>query len=276
MLNKNSIILLSAICFTILLSGKTKKTLVINGSESMIKVTQLIAKECYHNTEFDVQINEVESNAAIQSLLDKKCDIAMSSRRMRSDEKLRAKLSKIVIVETIAALDGIVFIVNHNNPITQLSRSNIIDIYSGKANNWKDFGGNNNKIHITIKDNDGSYTLFKENIMEEKTVTVSVFKMPGSEGIVQTIAQLTNSIGFIQFSYLDSTVKALNYAADNTTYIQPSKASIKNKSYPLTQPIYYYYLAENAEKAKPFIDAVVSSRAQEIFDKNGFVTLTRK
>lgn len=276
-MQKTVFILVGVILICILfIEGKSKKILLIQGSESLVNVTRKIAEACYTNPDVTPQVEEVSSELALANLIEKTCDIVMSSRRMRADEKLRAKLKGFIVNEKIVALDGIVFIVHPSNPITRLSRSNIIDIYSGKNTNWSTYGGPNAKIHITIKDDDGTYAIFKDNIMEQKALTVSTFKMPGSEGIVQTIAQIPNSIAFIPFSFIDTTIKVLDYSVNDIKYVEATKESIKNKSYPLTQPIYCYYIEENAEKAKPFIEAIMSSQGQNILTENGFATIVKK
>lgn len=57
------------------------------------------------------------------------------SRDVKEEENPDGKFEVITI-----ALDGIAVIVNPNNPVSDLTKEQIADIFTGKITNWKDLG----------------------------------------------------------------------------------------------------------------------------------------
>ena len=79
------------------------------------------------------------SGSGIQAVSEGRCDIGLSSRALKDDEKA-------TLTETVVALDGIAMIVNPENPVSDLTVEQIADIYTGKITNWSEVGGNDAEI----------------------------------------------------------------------------------------------------------------------------------
>ena len=57
------------------------------------------------------------------------------------------------------------------------------------------------------------------------------------------------------------------------TYVNPTVENAKNKTYPITRPLYYYYLTSAEKVVKPYVDFVLSTEGQKIVAEIGFVPL---
>ena len=112
-------------------SGKTDAAVSTDGSTSMQKVISTLGEsfmQKYSGTKFTY--NPTGSGSGIQAVSEGRCDIGLSSRALKDDEKAAG------LKETIVALDGIAIIVNPENPVADLSIEQIADIYTGAITNW--------------------------------------------------------------------------------------------------------------------------------------------
>ena len=53
--------------------------------------------------------------------------------------------------------DALVFLANRSNPVHSLTRSQIVDIYSGRTTNWKEMGGKDRKIQAFQRPMESDY-----------------------------------------------------------------------------------------------------------------------
>jgi phosphate-binding protein len=124
-----------------------RKNIVLKGSDTVLPLGQKEAEVFMKkNTDFSVTVVGGGSGVGISSLMDGTTDIAMSSRPLKMDEKLKMENKSIVPVETIIAYDALAVVVHPSNPVSKLTREQITDIFTGKITNWKEVGGKDLKI----------------------------------------------------------------------------------------------------------------------------------
>ena len=124
------------------LAGCAKKDaspVTTDGSTSMEKVIGTLGEAFKEKEGIDVTYNPTGSGSGIQAVSEGRCDIGLSSRALKDDEKA-------ALTETTVALDGIAMIVNPENPVSDLTVEQIADIYTGKITNWSEVGGNDAAI----------------------------------------------------------------------------------------------------------------------------------
>ena len=121
--------------------GAAGGTVSTDGSTSMEKVIGGLA-EAFEaaNEGTTVTYNPTGSGSGITAVSEGRCDIGLSSRSLKEEEKSQG------LQETILAYDGIAIIVNPENPVTDLSLEQIAKIYTGEITNWKEVGGNDAEI----------------------------------------------------------------------------------------------------------------------------------
>ena len=113
-------------------TGATEKV-VIGGSSSVSPVMEKL-KEAYVavNPDADIEIQTSDSTTGMTDAAAGTCDIGMASRDLK-DEELAAGLTNTVI-----ANDGIAVIVNKENPVSNLTKDQIMNIYTGNVTAWDD------------------------------------------------------------------------------------------------------------------------------------------
>lgn len=108
-----------------------KGELTISGSSSVYPVMEVLV-EAYMALNKDVKITLLQSDSTtgLNDLAGNKVDIALSSRNLKDAEIEKG------LVPTVIAQDGIVVIVNKDNPVSSLSSSEVRDIYLGLLTSW--------------------------------------------------------------------------------------------------------------------------------------------
>jgi phosphate transport system substrate-binding protein len=98
--------------------------------------------------------------------------------------------------------------------------------------------------------------------------------MPATGAIVQSVSQTKGAIGYVGLAYLESDIKPIKVSYDaGKTFVTPSVENAKNDTYPITRPLYYYYLNSSEKIVKPFVDFVLSAEGQKIVGDIGFVPI---
>ncbi|MEG2068118.1 MAG: substrate-binding domain-containing protein, partial [Tannerellaceae bacterium] len=118
----------------------------------------------------------------------------------------------------------------------------------------------------------GTYEFFKENVLKNKNYMSSILSMPATGAIIQSVGQTKGAIGYVGLAYVNKEVKPLHVSYNaGKSYIEPSLANAKNKSYPIVRPLFYYYDAKSEAKVKPYIDYVLSAEGQGLVKEVGYI-----
>jgi phosphate transport system substrate-binding protein len=250
----------------------------IKGSDTVLPLSQKEAESYMKSNKSNkIIVTGGGSGVGLAALVDNTTDIAMSSRKIKMDEKMKLQDAGRAFKETIVAYDALSVIVNPNNKVSQLTREQLEGIFTGKIKNWKEVGGDDMPIVAYSRESSsGTYEFFKDHVLNKKNYASSVLNMPATGAIVQSISQTKGAIGYIGLAYMEKNVKALKVSYDKgKTYIEPSMETAKNKSYPIVRPLYYYYLTTVEKNVKPFIDYVLSAEGQKIVEQVGYIPLTK-
>lgn len=246
----------------------------VKGSDTCLPISQKEAETFMKKSQgSSISITGGGSGVGFSSLISGTTDIAQASRSMKMDEKMKMKDAGKAYVETIIAHDALSVIVNPSNKINELTREQLEGIFTGKITNWKYLGGNDLKIIVYSRESSsGTFEFFKEHVMNKKNYAATALLMPATGAIVQSVSQTEGAIGYVGLAYLDKSVKPIKVSYDKgKTYVAPSVESAKNKTYPVTRPLYYYYLKTTEKMVKPYIDFILSSEGQKIVLDEGYV-----
>lgn len=243
-------------------TGNAGGTVTTDGSTSMSKVIGALSEAYESDTGVTVTYNATGSGSGIQAVQEGRCDIGLSSRSLKDEEKAKG------LEETTLALDGIALVVNPENPVSDLDLETISKIYTGEISNWKDVGGNDSDIVLIGREagsgtRDGfesiTYTTDKCQYRQELTSTGDV---------IATVASNPNAIGYASLSAVKDSVKALKVAG-----VAPSEETVKDGSYVVQRPFVLVTVKDKAlsENAKKFMEFVTSKSANDIISDAGVV-----
>jgi phosphate transport system substrate-binding protein len=248
---------------------------VIKGSDSVLPLGQKVAEQFMKsNKNVNISVVGGGSGVGIAALIDGTTQIAMTSRPIKMDEKLKLQAAGRQYKEVKIAYDALSIIVNPGNKVTQLTREQIEGIFTGKIKNWKEVGGDDMKIVAYAREtSSGTYEFFKEHLLNRKNYASTCLNMPASGSVVQSVSQTKGAIGYVGLAYVDKSVKAIGVSTDKgKTYVKPSIATAKNKTYPIVRPLYFYYPSKSEATVKSFIDYVIGKTGQGLVSQIGYIT----
>lgn len=246
----------------------------VKGSDTCLPLTQSEAESFMSkNKAAKITVTGGGSGVGISALMDGTTDIAMSSRKMKFDEKVKLQEAKKNTKEVVVAYDALAVVVHPSNKVSNLTREQLEGIFTGKIKNWKEVGGADMKIVAYSREtSSGTYEFFKESVLKNKNYMNGILSMPATGAIIQSVSQTKGAIGYVGLAYLNDDVKPIHISYDGgKSFTEPSFANAKNKSYPVVRPLFYYYDVKNEGKAKPFIDFVLSPEGQTIVKKVGYI-----
>ncbi len=259
-------------------SLSTKTSITIKGSDTVLPLAQKEAESFMKvNADASVTVIGGGSGVGITALMEGTTDIAMSSRPLKMEEKLKFEEKQLKLSEVIIANDALAVIVNPKNKIAQLTKEQISDIYTGKIKNWKEVGGSDMKIIVYSRESSsGTYEFFKEHVMDKKNYDATVLNMPATGAIVQSVGQTDGAIGYIGLAYETKEVKNLAVSYDQgKTFVLPSVAAAQDGTYPVARPLFFYFDSTKESTVKPLVDYILSETGQAEVLEVGYVPLKK-
>lgn len=238
-------------------------TVTISGSTSVQPLAQILADEFNNeNPDTKIDIQAGGSSTGIKNANTKVTDIGNSSRSLKEEEKAWG------LDENTIAIDGIAIVINPNNSVENLSKDDLIKIFTGEITNWKDVGGADREI-IVINREDGSGTrgAFEEILgIEGKSRKDALIS--NENGVVKaTVSSKEDAIGYMSLGYVDQSVKTLK--VDD---IEPSVENIKSGKYPISRPFLMVTKGEVKPEVQTFLDFVLSQKGQKIVEEQGYLS----
>lgn len=267
-----TVIALAVFCLSA--SNAQKVVFKIKGSDTVLPLSQKEAENYMKkNAGSSITVTGGGSGVGFSALMSGTTDIAQSSRAIKMDEKLKMQDAGKAFKEVIVAYDALAVIVHSSNKVNELTREQLEGIFTGKITNWKEVGGADLKIIVYSREtSSGTYEFFREHVLNKKNFAPSALLMAATGAIVQSVSQTPGAIGYVGLAYLEKNIKALKVSYDKgKTFVTPSLENAKNKSYPITRPLFYYYLAKSEKQVKPFIDYILSEEGQKSVLNVGYV-----
>lgn len=241
----------------------TGGTVSTDGSTSMEKVIGALGESFMEaNSGTTFTYNPTGSGSGIQAVSEGRCDIGLSSRALKDDEKASG------LKETTLALDGIAIIVNPQNPVKDLSLEQIAKIYTGEITNWKDVGGNDAEIVLIGREAGSGTRDGFESITETKDACQYRQELTSTGDVITTVSQNPNAIGYASLAAIKDSVKALTVNG-----VAPTEATVKDGTYLVQRP-FVLVTKEGAalsETAQKFFDFATSADAASIISAAGAV-----
>jgi phosphate transport system substrate-binding protein len=248
-------------------------SITIKGSDTMVLLGQRWAEEYMKkNLGTTVQVTGGGSGTGISALINGTTDICQASRSMKDaeKEKLRDRYATTG-TEIAVARDGLSVYVNAASPINELSMDQLKLVFTGKIQNWKELGGPDAKILVYSRENSsGTYVFFKEHVLKNADYTVRAQSMPGTAAVVDAVAKDKNGIGYGGAAYAKG-IKVIKVKQDaQSPGVAPNEAHVKDGSYPLSRPLFFYLRNKPAGDIGKFVDFVLSPAGQTIVNKVGY------
>lgn len=257
-----SLVLVSAGC-----SGSdSEQTLTITGSSTVAPVVADAAKK-YEAAHPEIRI-EVQTGGSSRGIADARsglADLGMISRSLKDDE---TDLQSHRI-----AMDGVCLIVHESNPLTELSRQQIIDIYSGKIGAWNELGGAAEDV-VVVSKAEGRATLevfLGYTGLDSADIQKDV-EVGENQHAIKTVAGNPNAIGYVSIgaaaSEADAGTPIKLVMCDG---IPATTLAVAKGDFPITRPLQVVSKGELSELSTAFLSFLQSPDINEIVEDHLYV-----
>lgn len=255
---------------------KAPRVEVIPGIANEMKV-----KAIYGDHAEIIEIQAHGSTTGFAGLAAKKCDIAMSSRRIKTTEIEQLKTfgdMSAITNEHVIALDGIAVIVNRSNPLQKLEVQRLADIFSGKISDWSAVQAKKKLISVYARDDkSGTFDTFKHIVLGKTDLTTGIVqRFESNPELSDKVAMDPDGIGFTSLPNIRS-AKGLAIAEEGAEAIFPSFFTVATEDYPLSRRLYLYTETNPSRRIiRDFVEYTLSRAGQTIVKDQGFVDLNIK
>ena len=239
----------------------------------------------------NVQVEGKGSSTAPPALIEGTSQLGPMSRQMKQKE-VEAFEAKYGFKPTTigVALDALAVFVNKDNPINEMSMTQVDSIFSktqkrGGADiiTWGQLGLTGAYANLPISlygrnSASGTYGFFKEHTLKKGDYKDTVKEQPGNASVVLGVTEDRAGFGYSGMGYVTSGVKALALAdKDGEKAYAANYENVLSGKYPLGRFLYINVVKEPNKPLptlqKEFIKYVLSKEGQEIVVKDGFLPL---
>lgn len=266
-MKKAILVLFAAILSMAVLTGCGEKTVegsvATDGSTSMEKVIGALGESfTEENSGVKFTYNPTGSGSGITAVAEGRCDIGLSSRMLKDEEK------ELGLKEDILALDGIAVIANPKNPIKDLTTDAITKIYKGEITNWKELGGRDSQIVVIGREAGSGTRDGFESITGTENSCRYRQELTSTGDVITTVSGNPDAIGYASLASVNKDVKVLTVNG-----VKPSEKTVKDGSYVIQRPFVVVTKkdAKLSDAAQSFLDFITSKDATEIISKAGAV-----
>ena len=242
---------------------KLTGTVSTDGSTSMEKVIGGLGEMFMEMNEgVTFTYNPTGSGTGIKAVAEGRCDIGLSSRFLKDEERAQG------LVESVLAYDGIAVIVNPENVVADLTIQQIAAIFTGEVANWSDLDGDDSEIVLIGREaGSGTRRGFEEIVsVEDKCLYRQELTSIGD--VITSVSQNLGAIGYASLISVKNTVKAVNVGG-----VVPCEETVKNETYAIQRPFVLVTMegAELTAAAQAFFDYAMSTEANEVIASAGVV-----
>jgi len=244
---------------------RVKGNLRIAGGTAHIPVMKEAAKRIMHmNRDIKITIAGGGSGVGIKQVGEGLADIGNTGRKATDDEIKRYGLKIFKF-----AIDGIAIVVNSENPIVRMNKAEIMDIFSGKLNNWKALGWKDRATNVYTRDaSSGTRKVFWKKALKKGGITKTANFVKSHGAMKSAISVDPYGIGYISVGYLDNTVAPVSLDG-----VFPSLENVRTGNYPIARGLYMNTKGEPSGLARLFIDYILSKEGQKIVAEKGFIAV---
>lgn len=236
------------------------ETLLVAGSTEMLPYTKALVKTLSQKRkDLLISYDGGGSTPGMIALGRGAIDVAAVSRPLTDDE------DDIYTKSFLVAKGSIAIIVHPDNPVENMTKTHVYDIFDGKIRNWKTFGGGDTLIRLVTRKY-GSYTrkAFQKIAMNGGVVHDSATLLGSGKEMIDAVASDPSAIAYLS---LYDVIKAGDRVKPLTIEgIEMNKYTILSGRYPFSRSFHYVLYEPAPDVAKAFIRFALSGEGQKIME----------
>ncbi|MFQ9873027.1 MAG: phosphate ABC transporter substrate-binding protein [Oscillospiraceae bacterium] len=240
-----------------------------SGSSALLPLAQDAAdkfKDKYPDV--SITLNAGGSGTGLKQVADGSVDIGNSD--VEAEKKLEAdKAAQLVDHKVCVVTMAPVINKELAQQVDNLTKQQLIDIFTGKVTNWKDVGGPDEEIVlVTRPQTSGTRALFQEYALDgNEEVSGSALETDDSGTLLESVSQNKGAIGYVALSYLVNNDTVSTVAIDG---VEPTMENTYNGTYPVWGYEHMYTKGEPAGAVKAYLDFVTSEEYASHMEAQGY------
>ncbi|WP_375179091.1 phosphate ABC transporter substrate-binding protein PstS family protein [Enterococcus rotai] len=185
-----------------------------------------------------------------------------------AEEKSGVDASKLV--DHRVAVVGMGPVVNKEVGVKNISKQELIDIFTGKTKNWTELGGKDQEIAVINRPSgSGTRATFEKWGLDGATAVQSQ-EQDSSGTVRQIVAQTPGAISYLAFSYMDDSTLALSI--DD---VKPTEENVADNSWKIWSYEHMYTKGQPDDGVKTFLDFMLTDDVQEgVVKELGYLPIT--
>lgn len=253
----------------------------VDGSTSLVPLAEAVASvllgksrdECAQYAEFN------RTTTSFKNLMNGDCDILIVSEPAAEIYDMREEQDFEWDMSTIAN-DALIFVVNEDNPVDNLTTEQIQKIYTGEIVSWSEVGGEDIPIEPFQRNpTAGSQALMEKLVMQGKAMMdPGAYEIQSMEGLMEAIKNYEDSasaIGYSVYYYANDMKMAEGLKIISVDGVKPSAETIRSKEYPNISEYYAVIATDEAEDspARIMYNWLLSEEGQRLISHEGYVSV---
>ena len=247
----------------------------VSGSTTIQPIVEKAAELYRKETGKTILVKGGGSGAGIKAVIQKESLLGMASRAL-------TKTEKEAVIPITFGFDTLVFIVNEASPVREITKGQVLNIFSGKISSWNDLTGRDQKIVVVSKeigratlDSFEEYTGLRHPDRtepgKEGYIRKDVFEIASNLEGVTLVGGIPQAIGYVSLgtaiSLRDAGMPIAILALDG---IAPTPENVANGSYPIVRELNLVALTRDTI-AEDFIALLYRKDMQDFMIENGFI-----
>jgi phosphate transport system substrate-binding protein len=205
----------------------------------------------------------------IQALAEGKIDIALASHGLNIGDITRQGMA----VHEIANV-AVVFGVNSNVPVVNLTAQQICDVYAGKTSNWKALGGPEMQIAArTRPDSEVDTEVVRDNLacLKDLKMPEAVKVMPRAGDMATELAATAGAIGMTTMTVVEQSQGKIKALSINS--IDPSAQNVERKAYRLVRESFFVIKTPASPAVARFLEFTRGAMGHTVITANGAIAV---
>lgn len=246
------------------MTGAISGKITMAGSTSMEKLANAVAEsfmEKYPNVIVTPEFTG--SSAGIEAVLAGTVNIGNASRALKDSEKNSGA------VENIVAIDGIAVVTDAGNAVADLTKEQLINIYTGQTTNWSELGGADTAIVVVGREaGSGTRGAFEE-LLEIEEQCIYANELDSTGAVMAKVSSTPGAIGYVSLDVVNDTVKT--FALEG---VEATAENIMTGNYFLSRPFVMATKGEITEQdavVQALFDYLASEEGKEVIQAVGLI-----
>lgn len=185
-----------------------------------------------------------------------------------AEEKDGVDASKLV--DHKVAVVGMAPVVNKEVGVKDISKQDLIDIFTGKTKNWSELGGKDQEIAVINRASGSGTRATFEKWGLDGAETIQTQEQDSSGTVRKIVAETPGAISYLALSYLDDSLQALTIDG-----VEATPENIATNDWKIWSYEHMYTNGEPDVNVKTFLDYMLSDDIQQgVVKELGYLPIT--